>query len=95
MDHWRAVLPLSIHEVDYEEMVQDLEPVSRRLLTACGLDWDPACLEFYRTPRPNRTASSTQVRQPIYQRSVARWKNYESELPELFAALPKLADPGG
>ncbi|HEY4311340.1 MAG TPA: tetratricopeptide repeat protein [Pirellulales bacterium] len=88
MDHWQAVLPVSIHEVDYEEMVSNQEHVSRRLVAACGLDWEPACLEFYRTQRQVRTASSTQVRQPIYKRSLARWKNYEREVPELFKALP-------
>ncbi len=88
MDHWRAVLPVPIHEVDYEETVADLEGVARRLLAACGLEWDPACLEFHRTNRPVRTASVTQVRQPVYKQSVARWKNYERELADLFAALP-------
>jgi hypothetical protein len=63
--------------------------VTRRLLAACGLDWDPACLEFYRTRRPVRTASVTQVREPVYRRSIARWKNYENHLQDLFAALPQ------
>ena len=53
-------------EVDYEETVADLEGVARRLLAACGLDWEPACLDFHRNERPIRTASVTQVRQPIY-----------------------------
>ena len=74
-------------QVDYEETVTDLEAVARRLVAACGLEWEPACLEFHRTERPVRTASVTQVRQPVYQRSVARWKNYEPALAELFAAL--------
>ena len=88
MDHWQAVLPVPVHAVDYEETVADLEGVARRLVAACGLEWDPACLEFHRTQRPVRTASITQVRQPIYKQSVARWKNYESDLADLFAALP-------
>jgi len=88
MDHWRAVLTVPMVEVDYEETVSDLESVARRLVGACGLEWEPACLEFYRTERPVRTASLTQVRQPIYQRSVARWKNYEAVLVDFFAALP-------
>ena len=87
MDHWRTVLPAPIHEVDYEETVDDLEGVARRLVAACGLDWEPACLEFHRTERPVRTASLAQVRQPIYKKSVARWKNYEHELGDLFSAL--------
>jgi hypothetical protein len=87
MDHWRAVLPVTIHEVDYEETVTDLEGTARRLLTACGQEWDPRCLEFHRLQRPIRTASVAQVRQPVYRRSIARWKNYENLLPALFAAL--------
>jgi tetratricopeptide (TPR) repeat protein len=88
MDHWEAILPAPIHHVDYEETVRDLESVARRLVAACGLGWEPSCLEFHRHDRPIRTASVTQVRQPVYQRSVARWKNYQSDLGELFAALP-------
>jgi hypothetical protein len=87
--HWRQVLPVPLHEVDYEETVTDLEGVARRLVAACGLDWDPACLEFHRTERSVRTASVVQVRQPVYQRSVARWRNYEAELGDLFARLPE------
>ena len=81
-------------EVNYEETVTDLESVARRLVAACGLPWEPACLEFHRTERPIRTASVMQVRQPVYQRSVARWKNYEPALAELFAALPRAGEPG-
>jgi tetratricopeptide (TPR) repeat protein len=87
MMHWRAVLPVRVVDVDYEETVTDLEGVARRLVSACGLDWEPACLEFHRTERPVRTASVTQVRQPVYRRSVARWKNYEPALDALFADL--------
>jgi tetratricopeptide (TPR) repeat protein len=87
MDHWRQVLPVSVLEVDYEETVAELEGVARRLISWCGLAWDPACLAFHRTTRPIRTASVTQVRQPIYQRSVARWKHYKTSLRPLFAAL--------
>jgi tetratricopeptide (TPR) repeat protein len=88
MNHWRAVLPARILEVNYEETVTDLESTARRMIDACGLSWEPACLEFHRTERPIRTASVMQVRQPVYQRSVARWKNYEPTLAELFAGLP-------
>ena len=84
-----AVLPVPLYEVDYEETVADLEGVARRLVAACGLDWEPACLEFYRAQRPVRTASLSQVRQPIYSGSVGRWKNYESALADLFARLPQ------
>ena len=87
MDHWGKVLPVPIHEVDYEETVADPEGVARRLIAACGLEWEPQCLEFHRTQRPIRTASVTQVRQPIYKQSVARWKHYQDALGELFAEL--------
>ena len=87
MSHWKEVLPVPIHEVNYEETVTDLESVARRLVAACGLAWDPACLEFHRTERPVRTASVMQVRQPVYQRSVARWKHYEPALARPFRGL--------
>lgn len=89
MEHWRQVLPVPMLEVDYEETVHDLEGVARRLVAWCGLEWDPACLAFHETKRPVRTASAAQVRQPIYRRSVARWKKYEQELAPLFAMLPQ------
>jgi len=89
MNHWRTVLPIPIHVVDYEETVADPEGMARRLLAACGIAWEPGCLDFHRSPRPVRTASSIQVRQPVYRSSVGRWKNYESELADLFAALPQ------
>ncbi len=87
MDHWKSVLPGRLHEVDYEETVNDTEGVARRLVAACGLDWDPACLDFHRTERPIRTASVVQVRQPVYRQSLERWKNYEPALADLFARL--------
>jgi hypothetical protein len=93
MEHWKAVLPAAIHEVNYEEIVVDLESVARRLIEACGLPWETSCLEFHRTERPIRTASVMQVRQPVYTRSVARWKHYEPVLRELFAALPGNGEP--
>jgi tetratricopeptide (TPR) repeat protein len=91
MEHWRRVLPVKVHQVDYESLVADLEPAARRLVEACGLPWDPACLEFHRSHRPVRTASALQVRKPIYRQSVGRWKHYEHELAELFARLPGFA----
>jgi tetratricopeptide (TPR) repeat protein len=87
MDHWRQVLPVPLLEVDYEETVADLEGVARQLVAWCGLEWEPACLAFHETRRPVRTASVTQVRQPLYQKSVGRWKHYEHALAWLFAQL--------
>jgi tetratricopeptide (TPR) repeat protein len=94
MEHWQATLPVPLLHVDYEETVADLEGVARRLVSWCGLEWEPACLEFHQTERPVRTASVTQVRQPIYTRSVARWKHYEPALGSLFEKLvPSQTEP--
>jgi tetratricopeptide (TPR) repeat protein len=83
MQHWRTVLPGRFIEVDYESMVVDQEVQSRRLVDWLGLEWDPSCLEHYAGDTLVRTASITQVRQPIYTRSVARWKAYLPWIPEL------------
>jgi tetratricopeptide (TPR) repeat protein len=93
MDHWLKVLPVPMLEVNYEQTVDDVEATARKLIDWCGLDWDPACLSFHETKRTVRTASAAQVRQPIYRRAVARWKNYERELGPLFAMLPVEAGP--
>jgi hypothetical protein len=93
MEHWRRALPVPVLEVDYEETVADLEGVARRLLAWCGMEWEPACLAFYEGKRPVRTASVSQVRQPVYKRSVARWKNYEKALRSLFRRLPPTPAP--
>jgi tetratricopeptide (TPR) repeat protein len=87
MDHWRKVLPVEMLEVDYEVTVADLEGVARRLIGFCGLEWEPACLAFHESRQPVRTASVSQVRQPIYKRSVARWKHYQVALRSLFSRL--------
>lgn len=86
MQHWREVLPVQLLDVDYEETVADVERTGR-LVQWCGLEWEPACLQFHTGTRPVRTASVAQVRQPIYRRSVARWKHYEESLGALFARL--------
>ena len=87
MDHWRRVLPVALLEVDYEETVADLEGAARRLISWVGLNWEPACLAFHETRRPIRTASVSQVRQPIYTHSVARWKHYEEDLKPIFEQI--------
>ena len=87
MDHWRRALPVPLLEVDYEETVADLEGVARQLVAWCGLAWEPACLAFHEGKRPVRTASVAQVRQPIYTRSVGRWRHYEPALGALFEQL--------
>jgi tetratricopeptide (TPR) repeat protein len=85
--HWLKVLPLKMLEVQYEELVADLEGQSRRIISFLGLPWNAACLDFHRTERIVKTASAWQVRQPIYTRSVGRWRNYERHLEPLFKAL--------
>jgi tetratricopeptide (TPR) repeat protein len=92
MDHWRRVLPVPMLEVNYANTVADLEGMARRMVDFCGLEWESACLSFHELQRPVRTASVTQVRQPIYKRSVARWKNYEPYLASLFRLLPAAGD---
>jgi hypothetical protein len=88
MAYWNEVLPVPVHEVVYERLVDDFEVEARRLVAACALDWEPSCLRFHETARPVRTASVTQVRQPLYRRSLARWKHYEELMADLFAGLP-------
>jgi tetratricopeptide (TPR) repeat protein len=85
--HWLKVLPLKLICVQYEELVADLEPQSRRLIDFLGLDWEPACLDFHKTERAVMTASVWQVRQPIYTTSAGRWKHYEKHLGPLLAML--------
>jgi tetratricopeptide (TPR) repeat protein len=86
--HWRAVLPAdAMLEVNYEDVVDGLEAQARRIVAFCGLDWDPACLEFYKTERQVKTASATQVRRPIYRTSVNRARDYGDLLKPLLDAL--------
>lgn len=87
MDHWRRVLPLPILDVSYEELVASPEPLVRRLVAFCGLPWDDRCLQFHRSPRCVQTCSVWQVRQPIYSRSVGRWRAYARHLDPLVQAL--------
>lgn len=88
MEHWRSVLPAgTMLEVLYEDLVADTEEETRRILAYCGLEWDKACLAFHQTERPVWTASSSQVRQPIYRTSIGRWRPYSSFLQPLMRAL--------
>jgi len=86
-DHWRSALPLRMLTIDYEAVVADLEGESRRLIEFLGLDWEPACLDFHKTERPVMTSSMWQVRQPIYERSLGRWRKYEKHLGPLLEVL--------
>ena len=88
MQHWRDVLPESaFYEVQYENLVEDNENQTRRLIDYCGLPWDDACLQSHKTKRTVRTASITQVRQPIYTSSLQRWRRYEQFLGPLQEGL--------
>ena len=79
--HWRHVQPIPWLDIQYEDVVVDLERHARRLLDFVGLDWHPACLEFHSHRRVVRTPSHAQVRQPIHSRSVGRWRRYEALAP--------------
>jgi tetratricopeptide (TPR) repeat protein len=92
MGHWRNVLPEGAFlDIQYEDIVADQEGQARRITEYCGLEWDEACLDFYKSQRVVRTASVTQVRQPIYKSSVERWRHYEKFLEPLLDALGDLA----
>jgi len=83
MQYWDTVLPGRVLRVDYEKMVANQEVESRRLIDFCGLDWEDACLQFEKNPAPVATASSAQVRQPIYTAAVERWKHYQQQMQSL------------
>jgi tetratricopeptide (TPR) repeat protein len=88
MAHWRRVLPAGrILDVKYEGVVADLEGQARRIIAHCGLPWDERCLSFHKTERPVRTASASQVRQPIYSTAVGRWRVYEEHIGPLLKSL--------
>jgi Flp pilus assembly protein TadD len=88
MDHWRDVLPGRLVDVDHEALVADPQGQIRWLVTeACGLSWNEACLSFHAATRPVRTASASQVRQPIFRTSLGRWRRYEAHLKPLLDAL--------
>ena len=92
MDHVDAVLPGKVHRVFYERMVDDTEAEVRALLAYLGLDYEPACLTFHETERAVRTASSEQVRQPIYRDATDEWRRYDAHLDPLKAALAGVID---
>jgi tetratricopeptide (TPR) repeat protein len=93
MDHWHEVLPGRVLTLRYEELVHDFENQVRRLLEFCDLPFEDACLRYFETDRPIRTASSEQVRQPIYSSSIGHWRNYREHLHELLEILaPVLED---
>jgi tetratricopeptide (TPR) repeat protein len=96
MTHWHEVLPGQVLDVHYEDTVTDLETQVRRILDFCGLEFEESCLRFYETARPVKTASSEQVRQPIYTSALGLWKKYgdnlaewQEELKDIIEELPR------
>jgi len=92
MAHFDAVLPGRVHRVFYETMVDDTEAEVRRLLAYCGLPFEEACLRFYENERAVRTASSEQVRTPIFREGIDQWRHYEPWLGPLKSALGRVLD---
>jgi hypothetical protein len=92
MDHWDRVLPGKVLRVQYEQVVTDTEAQVRRILDHCGLSFEQNCLQFHETRRPVRTASSEQVRKPIYTAALEHWRNYESHLELLKETLGPVLD---
>jgi tetratricopeptide (TPR) repeat protein len=87
MAHWRSLMPTRFIDLDYESLVLDQEAETRRLLAHCGLDFEKACLAFHENKSPSATASAAQVRLPIYQGSVGKWRQYAHQLSPLRSAL--------
>jgi len=87
MRHWDQVVPNPVLTLQYESLVSDFEPTVRTLVEFCGADFEEQCLRFHETRRQVKTPSASQVRQPIYQSSVGRWRRYERELEPLRSAL--------
>ena len=102
MKHWHEVLPGKVLDVHYEETVTDLETQVRRILAHCGLPFEEACVRFHETQRPVKTASSEQVRQPLYTDALGYWRRYEKhlglwldEFADIIAELPEVVRNAG
>jgi hypothetical protein len=102
MKHWHEVLPGKVLDVHYEETVTDVETQVRRILEHCGLPFEEGCLRFHETQRPIKTASSEQVRRPIYSDSLGYWRRYEQhlglwleEFADIIAELPEIVRNAG
>ena len=87
MQHWHTILPGVVHTVRYEDIVDDAESHSRRLIERCGIDWQDQCLRFYENREASTTASTAQVRRPIYKSSIGKWRHYEKELQPVLDIL--------
>ena len=89
MEHWKKVLRVPMYELSYEALVGNQEEETRKLLEFCGIEWNDACLNFHKTQRTVSTASYSQVRNPIYRKSVGRWRAFEKHLGPLLEELQK------
>ena len=87
MEHWRAVLPGVVYTVSYEQLVDNLEEETRKLLEHCDLSWQPQCLRFHENKEASTTASTVQIRQPVYKSSVGKWRDYEEQLQPVIEIL--------
>ena len=87
MSHWRNLFESQIFEIQYEELVMNQEKLSKQLIDYVGLDWDEGCINFHKNKRAVKTASNLQVREPMYSRSIDRWKSYKKQLEPLRAIL--------
>jgi len=87
MNHWRQIDEIEIFDFHYESLISDQEAQTRRLLDACGLEWNDACLDFHKSDRAVMTASVNQVRKGLYDKSVLRWKHFETHLTPLINIL--------
>jgi tetratricopeptide (TPR) repeat protein len=89
MDHWKSLYGADMFDVEYDNLVENPQPVAEALLAFCGLDWDERCLSPHRVPGSVRTASVWQVREPLHQRSSGRWRHYRAQLGELRKLFPQ------
>jgi hypothetical protein len=95
MAHWRAVLPAgAMLDVQYESLVDNLEEEARRIVDFCGLEWDGRCLEFHKSERSINTVSAVQVRQPLFNSSIGRWRPYAEWLQPLIDILSRQGEAG-
>ena len=89
MSHWQDLFPDDIFDVQYEELVNNQETVSKQLIDFIGLQWDEKCMDFHANDRAAMSSSNIQVRQPMYKTSIDRWKHYENHLQPLIDALQR------
>ncbi|MFQ5468726.1 MAG: sulfotransferase [Gammaproteobacteria bacterium] len=87
MEHWKKVLPVRLFEINYEDLINNQKELSHGLIDFIGLPWDERCLKFYKSERLAKTASRDQVNQPVYSKSIDRWKNYEQHIQPLLDEL--------